>query len=159
MSEAKGPGGRPTKFKPEYCELAYNYCLLGATDAKLAQFFDVSEQTINTWKSEHPQFLESLKKGKEQADAIVAQSLFKRATGYEHDAVKIFNDQGSPMVVDYVERFPPDTTAAIFWLKNRQPALWRDKQELAHTSPDGSMSPTRIEIVAPSMAKDDDAKD
>lgn len=130
MSEAKGPGGRPTKFKPEYCELAYNYCLLGATDAKLAQFFDVSEQTINTWKSEHPQFLESLKKGKEQADAIVAQSLFKRATGYEHDAVKIFNDQGAPMVVDYVERFPPDTTAAIFWLKNRQPAMWRDKQEL-----------------------------
>lgn len=128
--EQKTIMGRPTKYKPEYCELAYNYCLLGATDAKLAEFFDVSEQTINTWKHEHPDFLESLKKGKEQADAAVAQSLYKRAIGYEHESVKIFNDQGAALIVPYVEKYPPETTAAIFWLKNRQPAMWRDKQEV-----------------------------
>lgn len=151
MSEEKPGVGRPTKYKEEYNDLAYNYCLLGATDEKLAEFFEVDVSTINNWKTSHPEFFVSIKKGKEVADAQVAQSLFKKATGYEHDAVKIFNDQGSPMIVDYTERFPPDTTAAIFWLKNRQPAMWRDKHELAHTSPDGSMSPTRIEIVAPSM--------
>ena len=129
--------GRPTKYKQEYEELAYNYCLLGATDAKLAIFFDVDESTINNWKIDFPEFLESIKKGKEIADSHVAQSLFKKATGYEHEAVKIFNDQGSAMVVPYVEKFAPDTTAAIFWLKNRQPALWRDKQEVDHRTPDG----------------------
>lgn len=158
MTENKRPVGRPTKYRPEYCELAYNYCLLGATDSRLADFFDVEESTINNWKHEFPEFMESIKKGKEVADAEVAQSLFKKATGYEHEAVKIFNDQGAPMIVPYVERYAPDTTAAIFWLKNRQPALWRDKQEIDHQSSDRSMSPSRIEIVAPSVAGNDDAE-
>lgn len=122
--------GRPTKYKAEYDELAYNYCLLGATDAQLGEFFDVEEATINNWKKSHPSFFESIKRGKQNADAMVAKSLFHRATGYQHSAVKIFNDQGEPLVVPYIEKFPPDTTAAIFWLKNRQPAMWRDKQEL-----------------------------
>lgn len=133
--------GRPTKYKAEYDELAYNYCLLGATDAQLAEFFNVTETTINNWKKSQPSFFESIKRGKQYADAMVAKSLFHRATGYQHSAVKIFNDQGEPLIVPYTERFPPDTTAAIFWLKNRQPALWRDKQEVDHRSGDGSMSP------------------
>ena len=70
------PIGRPTEYKPEYDEQAYNYCLLGATDKQLATFFDVSEQTINAWKHKHPSFLESLRRGKEIADARVAQALF-----------------------------------------------------------------------------------
>jgi hypothetical protein len=69
------------------------------------------------------------------ADAEVAEKLFKRATGYSHDAVKIFNDQGAPLQVPYTEHYPPDTTACIFWLKNRRPDLWRDKveQQLEHS--------------------------
>lgn len=133
--------GRPTKYKPEYVELAYNYCLLGATDARLAEFFNVDESTINNWKIDFPEFLESLTRGKYEADARVANSLFMKATGYEHQSVKIFNDNGTPMIVDYVERYAPDTTAAIFWLKNRQPAMWRDKQEIDHSSTDGTMTP------------------
>lgn len=140
MSETQA--GRPSAYKPEYDEMAYNYCLLGATDKNLAEFFGVSEQTINAWKQRYPSFLESLKSGKIEADARVAKSLFRKAVGYEHDAVKIFNDQGRPLVVPYVEKFAPDTTAGIFWLKNRQPQLWRDKQDLNHTSDDGSMSPS-----------------
>lgn len=129
MSETPAVG-RPTKYKEEYNDLAYNYCLLGATDEKLAEFFDVDVSTINNWKTAHPEFFVSIKKGKQDADAMVAKSLFHRATGYHQPAVKIFNDQGEPLIVPYTERFPPDTTAAIFWLKNRQPAMWRDKQEL-----------------------------
>lgn len=148
--------GRPTLYREEYDDLAYKFCLLGAIDANLAEFFEVTEQTINNWKLAHPSFFESIKRGKHQADAMVAQSLYKRATGYEHDAVKIFNDQGSPLVVDYTERYPPDTAAAIFWLKNRRPDMWRDKQEIDHSSKDGSMKPTTIQLVGPGVVDSTD---
>ena len=63
------------------------------------------------------------------ADAEVAERLFLRARGYTHEAVKILSRGGKeePVMVPYVEHYPPDTTACIFWLKNRRPDLWRDK--------------------------------
>jgi hypothetical protein len=131
----KGNGrgvGRPSAYRPEYDAQAYQFCLLGATDHNLASAFGVTEQTINNWKHAHPSFLESLTRGKDIADGRVAESLYRRATGWEHDAVKITYDAKTRghAVFDYVEKYPPDTTAAIFWLKNRQPALWRDKVTL-----------------------------
>jgi hypothetical protein len=122
---------RPTKYQDSYAAQALKLCRLGATDKELADFFEVSEQTINAWKDAHPEFLESLKAGKGFADAEVADKLFKRATGYEHDAVKIVANanSGQEHIVHYTERYAPDTTAAIFWLKNRRPDLWRDKTE------------------------------
>ena len=123
--------GRPSKYRSEFAEQAYRLCLLGATDKELAAFFDVCERTINGWKDEQPEFLQSLKAGKEQADAEVASRLFRRALGYSHEAVKIFNEDGKPLIVPYTEHYAPDTTACIFWLKNRQPKLWRDKVEIA----------------------------
>lgn len=139
---------RPTKYLPEYCEQALKLCRLGAKDSELADFFHVNEDTINEWKKVHPEFSESLKEGKALADAEVADKLFKRATGYEHKAVKISaNPNCDEHVTEYVERYPPDTTAAIFWLKNRRPDLWRDKVETAHS---GEVKHTvnRIELVA-----------
>ena len=132
---------RPTKFKPEYVDLTYKYCLLGATDADLAKFFEVEEKTINNWKENYPEFLQSIKRGKEEADANVASRLYSRALGYEHPEDKIFNDNGEPLVVPTIKHYPPDPTAAIFWLKNRQPDKWRDKQEI-DTNATGS-----IEVV------------
>jgi hypothetical protein len=125
--------GRPSKYVPAFAAQAAKLCKLGATDRDLAGFFDVDERTINRWKIEHEDFCQSLKLGKEEADKRVEQSLYRRATGYSHDAVKIFNDEGAPLVVPYVEHYPPDTTACIFWLKNRKPAEWRDKVEQEHT--------------------------
>lgn len=127
-------GGRPSDYKDEYTELAYNYCLLGATDSDLGNFFGVSETTINNWKKDHPEFLESLKRGKQQADAQVAKSLFQRATGYSHPETKIATTEGR--ITDsqeFEKHYAPDPTAAIFWLKNRQPELWRDKQQTEHS--------------------------
>jgi len=121
---------RPTDYKQEYNELAYKYCLLGASDKDLADFFYVEESTINNWKIAHPEFLESIKRGKELADANVASRLYSRATGYEQKTDKIFQFQGDPVIVPTVEHIAPDTTAAIFWLKNRRPKDWRDKQEI-----------------------------
>ncbi len=123
--------GRPSKYRPEFVEQTKKLCRLGATDKELSDFFSVSSQTLNAWKVEYPEFLDALKKGKEISDAEVAQKLFHRAIGYKHKAVKIFNQQGVPLIVDYTEHYPPDTTACIFWLKNRRPDLWRDKREEA----------------------------
>ena len=136
-------GGRPSKFKPEFIEQARKIATLGATDREAAEFFDVTESTLNLWKHTYPEFSESLKVGKEQADERVEQSLYRRALGYSHDATKIaVNAAGEVTQVPFVERYPPDTTAAIFWLKNRKPAEWRDVRvingNVNHTNSDMS---------------------
>lgn len=126
----KHPGGRPTKYKPEYAEQVFKLCLLGATDAEIANFFEVDERTINNWKISYPEFFQSIKDGKEKADAEIANSLYNRAKGYDRETVKVFQYQGDPVVVPYTEHIPPDTGAAMAWLKNRQPSKWRDKQDI-----------------------------
>jgi len=130
--------GRPSSYKPEYAEQAEKLCKLGATDKEMADFFETTEQTINAWKKAHPEFLESLKRGKQEADANVAERLYQRATGYSHAAVKIVANAttGDVVQVPYTEHYPPDTTAAIFWLKNRAPQQWRDRQDHVHEAGD-----------------------
>tara|TARA_R110002020_G_scaffold70727_3_gene183438 strand:+ start:1376 stop:1885 length:510 start_codon:yes stop_codon:yes gene_type:complete len=130
----KSNAGRPTDYKIEFNRQAEKLCLLGSTDKDMADFFDVSESTINLWKQKHPEFSESIKRGKISADANVASRLYKRAIGYEHDEDKIFNNNGEPLIVPTIKHVQPDTTAAIFWLKNRQPKMWRDSQNIDHTT-------------------------
>ena len=122
--------GRPSKFKPEFCEQAAKLCKLGATDRDIADFFKVAESTINLWKLEHSEFSESLKIAKEEADKRVEQSLYRRALGYSHDSVHVSNYQGAVTLTPIVEHYAPDTTACIFWLKNRKPDDWRDKTDV-----------------------------
>ena len=123
-------GGRPTKYKKEYNKQAEKICVLGATDEFLADYFEVDVSTIGNWKNNHPSFLESIKKGKIEADLKVADSLYNRAIGYSHPEQKVFNNQGEILTHDTTKHYAPDPTALIFWLKNRQPKQWRDKQEL-----------------------------
>ncbi len=123
--------GRKSAYKEEYNQLAENYALLGATDKEMADLFSVTERTLNQWKKDYPEFLQSLKKGKSIADANVASRLYNRAIGYACKATKFAASEGK--ITDskeYTEHYPPDTTAAIFWLKNRQPEKWRDKKEV-----------------------------
>lgn len=120
---------RRTDYKPEYCIQAEKLCKLGAKDKELADFFNTSEQTLNSWKQKFPEFLESLKKGKILADANVASSLYHRAIGYNHEDVDIKVIRGKIVMTRLTKHYPPDTIAAIFWLKNRQKDNWRDKTE------------------------------
>ena len=132
-------GEKNSKYKPEYDELAYNYALLGVTDKQLAEFFGVSESTIYLWKNEHLSFSEALKRGKSQADAMVAKSLFKRALGVTITEEKDESGTNGSKTTTTTKEVPPDTTAAIFWLKNRQPEIWRDKKEVSFDN--GSVTP------------------
>lgn len=150
VSKAKNKGGRPSAFDPKMCEQAYRLCLLGATDKQMADFFEVSEVTLNAWKKKHPEFLKSLNAGKQQADSEVGQSLFQRAMGYSHPEEKVFCNKGEIVRADTVKHYPPDTTACIFWLKNRQKENWRDRHEV--TGDDGG--PLSVLIVDPTRAKD-----
>jgi hypothetical protein len=129
-------GGRPTDYKSEFANEAKGLCEQGATDKELAEYFGVSDRTINRWKVEFPEFRQSLKAGKDAADDRVEASLYHRAVGYSHEAVKIFMPANAPAPVyaPFTEHLPPDTTAAIFWLKNRRPAEWRDKQDIELTT-------------------------
>lgn len=130
-------GEKNSKYKPEYDEQARKLCLLGAKDSQLADFFGVCEATINNWKNDHPTFLESLNRGKMLADAEIAQSLYHRAKGYVTSETKIATRDGQITdTLDVDKHYPPDATSAIFWLKNRQPAYWRDKTESVVTLSD-----------------------
>lgn len=126
--------GRPSKYKPEYADQAYKLCLLGATDKDMASFFEVNEDTINEWKNKHTDFSESIKRGKQIADATVAEKLYHRAIGYSHPEIITASHQGQITdTMEVIKHYAPDPTAAIFWLKNRQPQKWRDKQDIEHS--------------------------
>jgi hypothetical protein len=137
--------GRPTLYREEYAEQAYKLCLLSATDAELADFFGVNQDTIYEWQSVHSDFSESIRRGKLSADANVAERLYQRARGYSHEAVKIFMPAGAsePVYAEYIEHYPPDTQAASLWLRNRQKDKWRDRIE--HTGADGG--PVQVQVI------------
>lgn len=123
----KQVSGRYEKYKPEYIEQAHKLCLLGLVDKELADFFEVSESTLNLWKKKHPEFSESLKKGKVMADAEIAESLHSMAKGYDTKIEKV-TKKGD--IVELTIHIPAHPISQIFWLKNRQPGKWRDKQEV-----------------------------
>ena len=123
--------GRPTKFKPEYVEQAYQACArLGATDKDLAAIFNATEKTINLWKRTNPEFLQSVKRGKQEFDTDrVGNALLKRALGFEYEETHFENPAAKFKLVKRVIKYQaPDTTACIFWLKNRGSERWRGRQ-------------------------------
>lgn len=146
MDTKTNPVGRPTKYKEEYNKQAYKLCLLGYTNDHLADFFEVDVDTIKEWLKVHEEFSASVRKGKDIADAQVAKKLYERATGYSHPEVDIKMYEGQIIQTNLIKHYPPDTAAAIIWLKNRQPRLWRDKQEIEQS---GSLN------LKVSMSKDE----
>lgn len=137
--------GRPTKYKKEFARMSKKACELGATDKDLGEMFGVSEQTINAWKKAHPDFLESLK-GKDYADSLVEQALFKRAVGYSHDEDKVFHHNGEPLIVPTEKHYAPDTAACVVWLANRKPEVWKKDPGENHNA---EKQPINISIVNP----------
>lgn len=150
---------RPEKYDEGYCKTVQVACKLGATDADIADMLGVSIRTINYWRAKKPEFASALKVGKEVADERVERSLFARATGYEHDDVDIRVIGGDLVQTPIKKHYPPDSTAAIFWLKNRKPKEWRDKVEQQLTGADGGPIQARIAIEhvkPPPRAEDSD---
>lgn len=144
---ASRPGPK-TLYRPSHCAKAIKFLQAGATDMELAGLFGVNYTTVYDWKHRHPEFAQAIKIGRELADERVVASLYHRAVGYNHQAVKIFNSEGVPLVVPYEEHVPPDISACVFWLKNRRPKEWRDRVVQEISGPDGSSIPIMAEVQA-----------
>ena len=104
----------------------------GLTDEQLAEKMGIGARTLYDWKLKYPQISQALKKGKEVVDIQVENALLKRALGYEFQEERVERSaKDGVKVVQTIKHIPPDTTAQIFWLKNRRPDRWRDKPEPA----------------------------
>lgn len=107
----------------------------GLTDEQLAAKIGITATTLYDWKKKYPVISEALKRGKEVVDVEVENALLKRAMGYEYTETRTETaDDGTVKTIVMQKTMPPDTTAQIFWLKNRRPAVWRDKQQVEHST-------------------------
>ena len=138
--EIGNDGGRPTSYRPEYGEQARKLCQLGATDAELAQFFEVNRSTIFEWRAAHPEFSDALNIGKSFADERMKRSLYQRGIGYDYQSVKIVEegviaDRGGKLTLvkrtTSTEHVAGDVGAQKLWLTNRLPREWRDKIDVS----------------------------
>lgn len=117
-------------YRPQFVRVAYKFFLLGATVEQLADVLCVDSRTIYRWAKDHPAFDMAMRGGREMADANVASRLYARAMGYSHEEEEIKVIDNKVVRVPTVKHYPPDPGAAIFWLKNRQPELWKERVEV-----------------------------
>lgn len=152
-------GGRPSQhaewLEPDKLKQLEAWARDGLTYEQIAHNCGISVRTLGNWKARYIPILQALKKGREVVDIEVENALLKRALGYTYEEVTKENVQvgkdgdGRP-IFQMVEtrrvtkEVLPDVTAQIFWLKNRKPAEWRDKQQIDYT--DVSPSP-KVHIV------------
>lgn len=108
----------------------------GLTDEQIAHNMDISRSTLNEWKKKYSDISDTLKKGKEVVDYEVENALLKRALGYSYKEItremvfdKVKEQYELKITKEVTKEVLPDTTAQIFWLKNRQSQKWRDKPE------------------------------
>jgi hypothetical protein len=138
--------GRPSAYRAALADQARQLCALGATDKELATFFAIAMSTLYQWKIQHPAFASALKVGKAEADDRVERSLYQLAVGYSFESEKLFCQDGRVIRAPIVEHVPPNPASCIFWLKNRQRDLWRDRIDNEHSGPDGG--PIKTENVS-----------
>ena len=109
----------------------------GLTDEQIALKMGINVATLYRYKQSYCEICDALKKGKEIVDIQVENALFKRAMGYEYEETKIIISENDGKRVETVKKqMPPDTTAQIFWLKNRKPEKWRDRVEVQNNDND-----------------------
>jgi len=132
--------GRPSRYNPDiHPDTARSLARKGKTNQQIAEAIGVNLDTVQVWINTYPDFSEALKEGKAPADAKVERSLFQRAIGYKYTEKKVIQLPDGKKRMEVTEKeVAPDTTAQIFWLKNRLPAEWRDKQIQEITGKDGA---------------------
>lgn len=122
-------------LKPEGLAQLEMWARQGLTSADIAKNIGIARQTFEKWKADYADIGDSIKKGNVCADQVIENALYRRAQGY--DAIEqekrllpdpVTGDLVLMVVKERVRHIPPDTTAQIFWLKNRCPEVWREKQ-------------------------------
>lgn len=134
----------------EGLEIIAGWARRGLTDADISHNIGISVRTLIDWKRKYPAINACLKNSKDLADTIVENALYRKATGYKTKEVSYKADSDGNLVpVSAVEKeVPPDTTAQIFWLKNRRPDLWRDRRKEAESDTQSGGVVVLPEVVA-----------
>lgn len=118
---------RSPPFVPAVCKRVTEFALLGATNEEIAAFIGVSTSTFDLWIVEKPRLRAALAKGRELGDVRVAGALHRRAVGFSAKAQKVMNIGGEAQVVEYKEYYPPDVQAQRYWLNNKRPRQWQER--------------------------------
>lgn len=121
--------GRPTKYRESFKEQAYQACLAGFTHEQLSKLLGVDPSTLTRWMQKHPGLRTTIKRGKDEYDSgEVENALLKRAKGFEYKEEHTeFGENGQRIKSKTIKKtVAPDTGAAAFWLKNRNPSRWSD---------------------------------
>jgi len=131
--------GRPKiPYDPSFHDVeAERLAEQGLINMEIAKGLGISSTVFYEWMKEYPTFTESIKRGKSLSDQKVVESLYKRATGFTFTETKQVDDGHSVRIETVIKCIPPDTTAAIYWTKNRMKEEWRDKQEQEISGPNG----------------------
>ena len=118
-------------LEPEGLTLLEGWARDGLTDEQIAGNIGINTSTLYDWKNKFSKISEALKKGKEVVDIQVENALLKKALGYEFQETRVEkSDKDGTKIIQTLKHIPADTTAQIFWLKNRRPDKWRDKPEI-----------------------------
>ena len=141
MAKSNNPKGAGRKNKyysvvlPKMDQII-KWCEEGLTDMEIAKRLGIHITSLINYKKEHEELAKAMQEAKEIADYRVEDALYKRAIGYKYKEVtrQLVEDARTgktelKVVKEVIKEVAPDTTAQIFWLKNRQPQKWRDKQE------------------------------
>lgn len=161
---------RPSKYETDIKDklpLVEGWARNGLTNEQIAHNLGIHVDSLYEYQKKYSEFSDALKRGKEVVDLEVENALLKRALGYDYEEVTkeplynpvtgdaIRNEDGTPKIVVtrvVKKQVQPDTTAQIFWLKNRKPKDWRDKQEFEHTGEGGG--PLKVIFNIPRPPKD-----
>lgn len=115
-------------LEPDGLLLLEGWARDGLTDEQIAHNIGISRGTLYDWKKAYPDISNALKRGKDVVDIEVENALLKRALGYEYTEERVeISDKDGRKVIQTTKHVAADTTAQIFWLKNRRPDKWRDK--------------------------------
>lgn len=177
MAKKKSRSGRPSKYEthvlPRMIEIE-GWARDGLIDEQIAKNLGVALSTFMTYKKKYPELSDTLKKGKEVVDREVENALLKKALGFTKTVRKAFKvkeviyDDGKRVReterIEYADEeifIPPDTTAQIFWLKNRKPVEWRDKRETEITGKDGGPIQLNnwVDMVVKAIEGEDDSSE
>lgn len=125
----------------------------GLTDEQIAEKIGIRRPTLYDWKKKYSDISDALKRGKEVVDRQVENALLKRALGYEFKEItQELTEDGMRVTKVITKQQAPDTTAQIFWLKNRKPREWRDKQE---TEISGHIRTDKLDSILTQLSDDD----
>lgn len=115
---------REVKYRREFARQVEKICALAATEAEIADFFEIDLDTLERWKAEHREFQEAYNAGTDKANERVKRAIYHKAVGYTYEDVHFTVFRGMVIKTPFQKHIPPDTSACIFWLSNRLPSEW-----------------------------------